>query len=180
MAEVDRITESGKKAIANLLNQAWQVEYGLILNYPRILDQLINIDQVPDEQFTWDFERLGKESYTHAGLVIQLITQLGGEPQWGVEITDRMIDVGGMLALQLEKEKSALSIYQQAKLVAQQNQAKGKGFLGRLVTWGDEESREFVSRSTVINILNRLTNDEMGHIKLAERLILASKKEPEQ
>ncbi len=97
-----------------------------------------------------------------------------------MEITDRMIDVGGMLALQLEKEKSALSIYQQAKLVAQQNQAKGKGALGRLMTWGGEESHEFMSRSTVINILNRLTNDEMGHIKLTERLILASKKEPEQ
>ena len=180
MAEVDRITESGKKAIANLLNQSLSVEYGLILNYPRILDQLTNIDRVPDEQFTRDFERLGKESYKHSGLVIQLIVQLGGEPQWGVEVIDRMIDVGNMLALQLEKEKSALSIYQQAKLIAQQNQAKGKGVLGRLMTWGGEESREFVSRSTVINILNRLTNDEMGHMKLAERLILELEKEPEQ
>jgi len=180
MPEVDRITESGKKAIAHLLNQSVQVEYGLILNYPRILDQLTNIDRVSDEQFTRDLERLGKESFRHSGMVGKLIVQLGGEPQWEIEVIDRMIDVGNMLALQLEKEKSALSIYQQAKLVAQQNQARAKGFLGGLITWGGKESREFVSRSTVINILNRLTSDETGHIKLVERMILELKKEPEQ
>lgn len=180
MAEVDRITESGKRAIVSLLNQSVQVEYGLILNYPRILDQLINIDRVTDEQFTRDLERLGKESFRHSGMIGKLIVQLGGEPQWEIEVIDRMIDIGGMLVHQLEKEKLALSIYQQAKLVAQQNQAKAKGFLGGLITWGGEESRALISRSAVINILNRLTMDEMGHIKLVERMILESKIEPEK
>jgi len=95
-----------------------------------------------------------------------------------------MININDMLTQQLEKEKQALSIYQQAKRVAQQNQAKSKGFLGRLFAGVvGESTQELISRSAVISVLNRLSNDEMGHIKLVDQLILESNewtKEPEK
>jgi len=97
MSKVDRITENGKRAIVNLLNQSLQVEYDMILNYPRMLDQLVSIDRVPNQKFIWDLERLGKESFKHAGITGQLIAQLGGEPQWDIKVVERMIDVGSML-----------------------------------------------------------------------------------
>ena len=51
MSEIDRITEEGKKALVDLLNKSIEVEYGMILNYPRILDQIKNIDKSQREEF---------------------------------------------------------------------------------------------------------------------------------
>jgi len=69
MPEVDAITPEGKNAIATLLNEGLQVEYDLIINYPRIVDQLVNIDKVDNKQFIQLMERFGKESFKHSGLV---------------------------------------------------------------------------------------------------------------
>ncbi len=179
MSQVDEITEKGKKGIVGLLNQLLQVEYILIFNYPRIVDQLVNIDQVSEESVS-DLERLGKESVRHSGLVAQLIVQLGGEAQWAIEPIDRMTDVGSILAIQLEKEKVAKFLYQQAGHMVQENQAKAKGFLSRLTIWRGEESRDFLSRSDVISLLNRLMYDEMGHKKVVERIIFELKTEPKK
>ena len=173
MSEVDLITDSGKRAIVDLLNRSLQVEYGMILNYPRLLDQIVGIDEIPDKLIPGNLESLGKESFRHAGKVGQLIVQLGGEPQWDIEVIDRIIDIGSMLVQQLEKEKAALSMYQQAKLVAQQNQAKAKGFLRGLMGWGSEESHSVVKRSEVISILSGLINDETRHVQVVKNTIAA-------
>jgi len=43
---VDRINEDGKKAIVRLLNKSIEVEYAFIFNYPRLIDQLVNIQPI--------------------------------------------------------------------------------------------------------------------------------------
>ncbi len=167
MSEVDRITEEGKKAIIDLLNKAIQVEYGLILNYPRILDQIVNISRSQSEEFANSVERLGKDSFRHATVVTKLIEELGGKPDFEVVVIDRMIDIKSMLIEQLEKEKLVMLIYQDAKHIAQKNQARANGFFGKLLSIR-EEPRGDVSRSKVIDILTGLQNEEWGHIKRVE------------
>ena len=171
MSEVDRITENGKKTIVDLLNKSLQVEYGFIVNYPRLIDQMVNIDEIPDKQLPEDLERLGKASFRHAGEVIQLIGRLGGEPDWRVEPIDRIVDMGSMLAQQLKKEKLAQSIYQKAKHVAEQSQVKSGGFLGRLRTLSNPELRNVTERSDTIRILEHLAAQEYTHIRLVEDII---------
>jgi len=94
--EVETIKENGKKAIVDLLNKSLQVEYSFILNYPRIIDNLVII-KIHDEQLIKDLEHVGKESTRHLGSLGQLIVQLGGEPEWQIEVIDRMVDVDRML-----------------------------------------------------------------------------------
>jgi len=43
---VDRINEDSKKAIVSLLNKSIEVEYAFIFNYPRLIDQLVNIEPI--------------------------------------------------------------------------------------------------------------------------------------
>ena len=77
--KVETIKEPGKEAIVALLNKALQVEYGMILNYPRIIDKLVIVDKINDEQLNKDLEQVGKDSFRHSGAVGKLIGQLGGE-----------------------------------------------------------------------------------------------------
>ena len=44
MFAIDRITEDGKKTIVSLLNKAIEIEYAFIFNYPRLIDQSVNIE----------------------------------------------------------------------------------------------------------------------------------------
>lgn len=179
MPEVDRITEKGKKAIVALLNKSLQVEYGLILNYPRLLDQIVNIYEIHDEQLISDIEHLGKDSYQHSGWVGRLITELGGDPNWRVEVVDRIVDVEKLLVQQVQREKLARSLYLQAKRVAEQNHVKGvidetaaiiAEFLGKTD----------LPRSNVIRILERLAQDELLHMRHAENAIEALKVLPKK
>jgi hypothetical protein len=79
--EIDRITEDGKKAIAGILQKGLAVEYTHLVNYPRIIDQMLNINHIPeDDPCVTTLERLGKDSIRHANVVMHLTTQLGGEP----------------------------------------------------------------------------------------------------
>ena len=125
MFAVDRITEDGKKAIVSLFNKSIEIEYAFIFNYPRLIDQLVNIEPIIQESVAKKLELLGKESVQHAHWIMQLIEGLGGEPQLLFELIDRMTDIPSLLLEQLEREKLVQSLFQQAKLVAEQNQAKG-------------------------------------------------------
>ena len=160
--EVETIKENGKKAIVDLLNKSLQVEYSFILNYPRIIDNLVII-KIHDEQLIKDLEHVGKES-------TRLIVQLGGEPKWQIEVIDRMVDVDRMLVQQLGKEKLALSLCQQAKHLAEQNRAKVKvkDFFGRLIRMQDELPIDVVNINDVISVLDRIIIDEKKHIRLVE------------
>ena len=170
MPEMDRITEEGKKAIIDLLNKSLRVEYGMVMNYPRIIDQIVNIDKTQSEEFINNCERLGKDSFRHATVVAKLIEELGGQPQFEIVPIDRMIDIQRALVEQLGKEKAVMSIYQDAKRIAQTNQAKTKGLFSRLLSLR-EESQSDVSRSKVMDILTGLQNEEWGHIKRVENAL---------
>ena len=179
MPEIDRITEEGKRAVVDLLNKSLQVEYGMILNYPRILDQITNIDKSQSEEFTVNVERLGKDSFRHATVVAKLIEDLGGKPDFETVVIDRMIDIHSMLVEQLGKEKLVMSIYQDAKRIARTNQVQAKGFFGRLLS-GREESGGEISRSRVMEILTGLENDEWSHIKRIENALIQMNIKTEQ
>ena len=166
--EVETIKENGKKTIVGLLNQSLQVEYAMILNYPRLIDKLVIVDHINDEQLNKDLERLGKESMNHAGWVGQLIAQLGDKPEWVIDVIDRMVDVDKMLALQLEKEKAALLLYKEARRVAEKNKftVQVRDFLGRLIRMEDELPIDVVNVNDIFGTLDRIIIDEQHHIKL--------------
>ncbi len=166
MFAVDRITEDGKKAIVSLLNKSIEIEYAFIFNYPRLIDQLVNIESTTQESVARKLELLGKESVQHAHWIMKLIEGLGGEPQLPFEVIDRMTDIPSLLLEQLDKEKLVQSLFQQARLVAEQNQVEG--ILAKMKTM-EVGSRNMVKeRSSTLRILERLEIDEGRHIKLVQ------------
>ena len=179
MAKIDRITEEGKKAIVGLLNKGIHVEYAMVMNYPRIIDQIKNIDESQSEEFINGAERFGKDSFHHSTIVAKLIEELGGEPEFDMLPIDRMVDIHSLLVEQLGHEKLAESLYKEARLIAQESQAKGKGLFGRLTSIGEEPKKD-VSRSEVIEKLKRLELDEMGHAKRVEIMLLQVDVKPEE
>ncbi len=169
MFAVDRITEDGKKAIVSLFNKSIEIEYAFIFNYPRLIDQLVNIEPIIQESVAKKLELLGKESVQHAHWIMQLIEGLGGEPQLPFEVIDRMTDIPSLLLKQLDKEKLVQSLFQQAKLVAEQNQVEG--ILAKMKTM-EVGSRNMVKeRSSTLRVLERLEIDEGRHIKLVQNII---------
>jgi len=171
MPKINRITNKGKKAITDLLNRAMQVEYGVILNYPRIIDQLIKIDNNTNNTLISNLEHLGKDSFRHSSEVSKLIDELGGKVMWEMVAIDVMIDVRSMLVEQLEKEKLAMATYENAKHIAQENQAKPQGFLD-IFSSRRVETRDNVWRSKVIHTLNRLQQEELNHITTVKAVLL--------
>jgi len=169
MFAVDRITESGKKSIISLLGKSIQIEYSFIFNYPRLIDQLVNIEPITQEGVAKKLERLGKESVQHAGWIMRLIENLGGEPQLPVEVIDRMTDIPSLLLKQLDKEKLVQSLFQQAKRVAEQNQVEG--ILAKMKTKGALSPGSTAERSSTIRVLERLEIDEGRHIGLVQNII---------
>jgi len=81
-----------------------------------------------------------------------------------------MVDVNNLLAQQLDKEKLVLSLFQQAKHLAEQNRVKVKvkDFFGRLIRMEAELPIDVVNINDVISILNRIIIDEKKHIRLVE------------
>jgi len=169
MSAVDRITEDGKKAIVSLLNKSIELEYAFIFNYPRLIDQLVNIEPITQESVAKKLELLGKESVQHAGWIMRLIENLGGEPQLPFEVIERMPDIPSLLLKQLDKEKLVRSLFQQAKLVVEQNQAKG--ILAKIKTMGAPPQDMAKEKSSTIRILERLEIDEGRRIGLVQNII---------
>lgn len=169
MFAVDRITEDGKKAIVILLNKSIELEYAFIFNYPRLIDQLVNIEPIIQESVAKKLELLGRESVQHAHWIMQLIEGLGGEPQLPIEVIDRMTDIPSLLLKQLDKEKLVKSLFQQAKLVAEQNQVEG--ILAKMKTVEVRSPDMAKERSSTIRVLERLEIDEGRHIKLVPNII---------
>lgn len=97
----------------------------MIVNYPRLIDHLIQVEEIPPEKVPTTLKRLGEESVNHMNQTAHIITSLGGEPQWNLAALDIMDDVRQVLREQMEKEKLALSIFRQAKRVAEESQVKG-------------------------------------------------------
>ena len=155
----DRITDNDKKAIVDLLNETIRIEYHFIVNYPRLIDQLANIDGIPRESIPQSFEKLGKVSAKHFGLLWELIKKLGGEQQLRVGAIEKIVDSTTFLALQAERAKLALSLLQQAKTIAEHSQVKG---LRRI--WGKANATGEPKRSTILGILDAIIKDKNQHI----------------
>ncbi len=173
MSDMDRITDDGKRAIVSILNQGLAVEYTPIINYPRFIDQMVNIDEVPvDDPCVVVLTQLGEKSVRHANIVMALVTQLGGKPQLVVEPAFRMTDVFAMCHQQMEKEKENLALFQETNTIAQNNQVKTlKGILDENINMIRGRSPDALTRSQMIQLLTRLENDESRHMQLLDTVI---------
>ena len=162
------IKEDAKQAIVELLNRTVQVEYDMILNYPRIIENLVNITKVNDEQLNKDLEYVGKASVGHFGNLSKVLELLGGEPVWTLGTIERLVDVHKTLGQQLGKEKAAIALYKATIQLVEKNKVKlkGKGFLGRLL--GGAEEVKAVDAAYVVDICKRHIMDEERHVRLVD------------
>ncbi len=170
MAETDRITDNAKRAMVDLLNRIIQMEYGFIINYPRIIDQIVSIEEVPDQQIVDDLERLGKDSTEHLGIVGQLITRLGGETRWRVNVIGRMVDIDNLIEQQVAWEKAAMPLYLETKRLAQDHSVRSTGLMERLrATFGADPDP--APRGETIRLLEHLASQERTHLRLVEDVL---------
>ncbi|HXY74299.1 MAG TPA: ferritin-like domain-containing protein [Dehalococcoidales bacterium] len=107
------ITLTKKKLVSNqtilleLLNQTLELEYSLIIFYPRIA----NI--IRDQETKKLALSLGTASVGHADTVAKAITKLGGNPHWSFASFPTGVNLRKIFQEQLEKEKLALRLHQQ-------------------------------------------------------------------
>jgi len=89
------------------LNRTLELEYTLIIYYPRISER---IKDVETKQLA---QSLGTASIGHADTVSRAITKLGGRPNWTLGPFPQEKDLRKIFQEQLEKEKLALKLHQQ-------------------------------------------------------------------
>jgi len=167
--EIETLSDDGKKALVDLLNKSIQVEYGMILNYPRVIDYLVNYEKIDDEMLNTDIEKVGTDSSRHLGWVVEIIHKIGGEPVWQMNTIDRLIDAPKMLTRQLEKEQTALEMYQEAVRLVHRHTVKVKvsdisGKFLRTNKQGLQE--EVIDINELVERLERIAIDERNHVKL--------------
>ena len=63
--EARTITDEAKRDLIHVLNESLEIEYDMILNYPRMIEKLENIDKIHDEQLNYDLQLLGRQSIRH-------------------------------------------------------------------------------------------------------------------
>jgi flagellar biosynthesis component FlhA len=80
-----------------------------------------------------------------------------------------MTDIPSLLLKQLDKEKLVQSLFQQARLVVEQNQAKG--ILAKMKTMEIGARDMAKERSSTLRVLGRLEIDEGRHIELVQNII---------
>ncbi|MFC2005048.1 hypothetical protein ACFLUY_02365 [Chloroflexota bacterium] len=163
------ITDQAKRAIASLCKETVVVEYDMILNYPRIIDHIINFEKIEDQQLVKDIDKLGKESLGHFTKMDELIRNLGDDMAWLPSTLPRLVGVVYILDQQLEKEKTVLDIYKEARKIAIANKTTAKvgGFFSRLKGI-DISEHNIVLFDKLINDLDRLISDEERHIRVVE------------
>ena len=170
--EIYTIKEDTKRAIIGLLNSIIQVEYDMIMNYPRLIDKLVNIDLINDEQLNKDLEYLSKVSLQHFSNLNKIIELLDGELVWAMCTIERLVDVGESLDEQLKKEKLVISKYKETIQVVEKNKVKVKqGFLSKLLS----EKVEAVDANYIVSTLKRHIMDEERHVRLVEDSIATFK-----
>jgi rubrerythrin len=126
-----------------LLGRALQIEYSMIVQYPQFAER------ISDEEIKRQVIALGVASTKHADVVSQAITKLGGTPEWSFEFVDRNTDLLDIFTRQLEKERLALELHQQAASLLQD----------------DSLGQEFAE----------LAEEEKLHIRAVEKIIAALK-----
>jgi len=174
--EIVTITDEAKRAIAEVCNESVVVEYDMILNYPRIIDHIINFEKIKDEQLVKEIDRLGKDSLRHFGITERMIRNLGAEMVWFPGTLPRLVGVIDTLEKQLEKEKTARDLYTEAKKIAMANKITVKlGGVFNIFRTKDILEKDIVPFEQIINDLDRLVSDEERHIRVAEDSIATFK-----
>ena len=128
-----------KHAIVDLLNESLKLEYSMIINYP-----LIN-KAIKDPDIKKMVEILGTVSIKHADAIADVVTALGGKPQWDFEPAPQEIDLQKIFLSQLEKEKKALQLHGQ--------------------------SAGMFSDRTLRDKFEQIAKQEQSHIKLVEDIL---------
>ncbi len=126
MTEIITITDQAKEAIAALYNESVLTEYDMILNYPRIIDHMVNFEEIKDNQLMKDIDKLGKESLGHFGIIDGMMLKLGAKIAWLPNTLPRLVGVDMVLEQQLEKEKAARDLYTEARKIVMANKATVK------------------------------------------------------
>jgi len=167
--EIVTITDRAKKGITDLCNETVVVEYDMILNYPRIIDYIVNIEKIKDEQLITDIDKLGKDSLVHWSIMDGMIRNLGGKMVWLASVLPRLVDVVDILEKQLEKEKAARDLYVEAKKITMANKITVKvGGVFNIFRTKDISEKDIVPCEQIIKDLDRLIWDEERHIRVVE------------
>ncbi|MFC1897814.1 hypothetical protein ACFLX8_04550 [Chloroflexota bacterium] len=169
MVEIITITDFAKKAIAELCNEVVVTEYDMILNYPRIIEHIVNFEKIKDDQLVNDIDKLGKDSLGHYAIMDRMIRGLGVEMVWLTSTLPRLVAVDYVLEQQLEKEKAACGLYTEARKIAMANKATVKtGGIFNLFRTKYISEEDVVSFGQTIHDLDRLILDETRHIRVVE------------
>ncbi len=139
MDKKDEKTEETSNKLMGLLNQALRLEYSLIVHYPRLANT------IKDEEIRKLTLELGSASIRHADVVANTISQLGGEPDWSMELYPEDMDTVKIFQTQLEKEKLALQLHR--------------------------ESADLVPSSSLRGELSALAMEEEQHIKIVNHIL---------
>lgn len=160
------ITKEGKWELVGIFNKILQVEYDMILSYPRLIDKLVNVEGINDEEVNRHLETLGKESIHHFSGVSKVIELLGGEPVWVLPAVERMVDVTAVIDAQIEKENKALALYKDAIKTCRKYMVQEKsGFFSKLM--GKPEEKTVIDAHGIVSFCERHIIDEERHAKLA-------------
>jgi len=171
--KVEVISDQAKRTVVHLLIESQKNENGFVINYPRVIEQLENMDKIFDERLIRNLRILGTESLKHYDDINKLIKKLGGEAQANFEVIERIHDVGEILKEQLESEKSVLSLYSKIILVIKNNKIKmdAEIFDGRLVSKRDGLPRDIIKADYITAVVQRISKDEQKHIIICEDAI---------
>ena len=127
------------KQTVDLLNQILKMEYSLIIHYPRLANR------IKDKEMKKLVQELGIASISHADTVANIIMKLGGNAIWSFEQLPEEDSLVKIFQLQLEKEKTALQLHQQAAKLVIDSQMRAQ--------------------------LSGLAEEERSHIKVADGII---------
>jgi rubrerythrin len=139
MEEKGKISRETIQKLVKLLNQSLRIEYNFVIHYPRIA-QLVR-----DEETKKLILDLCNASVHHADVVANIITHLGGKPDWSFDLFPEGMGPSEIFQIQLEKEKQALQLHQ--------------------------NSAALISSGSQGNALNDVANEEKAHIMTVNRII---------
>jgi|APFre7841882654_1041346.scaffolds.fasta_scaffold30855_3 bacterioferritin len=139
MEEKGKISRETIQKLVKLLNQSLRIEYNFVIHYPRIA-QLVR-----DEETKKLILGLCNASVHHADVVANIITHLGGKPDWSFDLFPEGMGPSEIFQIQLEKEKQALQLHQ--------------------------NSAALISSASQGNALNDVANEEKAHIMTVNRII---------
>jgi bacterioferritin len=107
--------DKNQQEIINLLNQVLNLEYSMIIHYPRIAST------IQDEEIKNLVLKLGSDSMGHADIVANAVIKLGGKPVWSFESLAERFDHLDVFQTQLEREKFAKQSYEKCASMVMDN-----------------------------------------------------------